>query len=41
MSLRKGRSSDVLTRAHLELLYQTEIEEVAGGPGQGRAFLPR
>ena len=37
----EGPVEQVLTRAILESLYQTEIEEVAGGPGQGRAFLPR
>lgn len=36
-----GPVEQVITRSSLEALYQTDIEEVAGGPGQGVAFLPR
>jgi iron complex transport system ATP-binding protein len=37
----EGPVEEVITRASLEALYQTEIEEVTDGPSQARAFLPR
>ncbi len=37
----EGPVEQVLTKPGLQALYQSDIEEITGGPEQGRAFLPR
>jgi iron complex transport system ATP-binding protein len=37
----EGPVEQVLTKPGLQALYQSDIEEITGGPEQARAFLPR